>query len=85
MSAAGLLKRVAQVLALGAMSVLVIGGITLVAQTMDTKTVATGLNMTFVNGTLPLMAIVVFIIRFRELIATIKRPASSFLPKAKES
>ena len=34
----------AQVLALGAMSVLVIGGITLVAQTMDTKTVATGLN-----------------------------------------
>ena len=52
---------------------------------MDTKTVATGLNMTFVNGTLPLMAIVVFIIRFRELIATIKRPASSFLPKAKES
>ena len=75
----------AQVLALGSMSVLVIGGITLVAQTMDTKTVATGLNMTFVNGTLPLMAIVVFIIRFRELIATIKRPASSFLPKAKES
>ena len=67
------------------MSVLVIGGITLVIQTMDTKTVATGLNMTFVNGTLPLMAIVVFIIRFRELIATIKRPASSFLPKAKES
>ena len=75
---------VAQVLALGAVFVLVVGGITLVLQTMDTNTVATGINMTFVNGTLPLMAIVVFIIRARELIATIRRPASAFLAKPKE-
>lgn len=75
---------VAQLLALGALLVLIIGGITLVQQTMDTTTVATGINMTFVNGTLPLMATAVFIIRVRELIATIKRPASAFLAKAKE-
>ena len=68
---------------MGAIVVLIIGGITLVIQTMDTTTVATGINMTFVNGTLPLMAVVVFIIRLRELIATIRRPASAFLAKTK--
>ena len=73
-----------QILALGAIVVLIIGGITLVIQTMDTTTVATGINMTFVNGTLPLMATAVFIIRVRELIATIRRPASAFLAKPKE-
>lgn len=71
----------AQVLALGAIFVLIVGGITLVIQTMDTKTVATGLNMTFVNGTLPVMAITVFIIRLRELWLTIKKPAAQFNPK----
>ena len=75
---------VAQVLALGAILVLVIGGITLVIQTMDTETVATGLNMTFVNGTLPLMAITVFFIRARELLATIRKPAAEFKAKPKE-
>lgn len=75
---------VAQVLALFAILVLVVGGITLVIQTMDTTTVATGLNMIFVNGTLPLMAIVVFGIRSRELLATIKKPAAAFKAKAKE-
>ena len=76
---------VAQILALGALFVLVIGGITLVQQTMDTTTVATGLNMIFVNGTLPLMAIAVFIIRSRELVITIRTPASEFKAKAKEA
>lgn len=75
---------VAQILALFAIFVLVVGGITLVVQTADTKTVATGLNMTFVNGTLPLMAIAVFLIRGRELLATIRRPAVEFKAKEKE-
>ena len=70
---------VAQVLALGALAVLAIGGVTLVLQTMDTSTVATGLNMAFVNGTLPLMAIVVILMRLRELVLTIKKPASEFV------
>lgn len=76
---------IAQLLALFALLILIFGGIALVQQTMDTTTVATGINMTFVNGTLPLMAVSVFIIRVRELIATIKRPASAFLAKGKEA
>jgi len=79
------IEIVAQLLALGALLLLIVGGISLVEQTMDTTTVATGINMTFVNGTLPLMAIAVFIIRVRELIATFRRPASAFLAKGKEA
>ena len=75
---------VAQLLALAALCVLAIGGVTLVLQTVDTHTVATGLNMAFVNGTLPLMAIAVIVIRARELLRTIRRPASSFIAKPQE-
>lgn len=75
---------VAQVLALAALFVLAIGGVTLVMQTIDTNTVATGLNMAFVNGTLPLMAFAVIIMRVPALVKTIKRPASSFVAKPKE-
>lgn len=74
----------AQVLALCALFVLAVGGVTLVLQTMDTSTVATGLNMAFVNGTLPLMAITVIIMRGYELIKTIKKPASQFIARPKE-
>ena len=69
---------VAQLLSLGVMFLLSVGGISLVLQTMDTKTVATGLNMAFVNGTLPVMAIVVFFLHGRELWRTIRKPASEF-------
>ena len=75
---------VAQLLALGALALLAVGGITLVQQTIDTSTVATGLNMAFVNGTLPVMAIAVIIMRLRELVRTIQRPASQFVAKPKE-
>ena len=77
-------ESVAQVLALFAIFVLAVGGVTLVMQTIDTNTVATGLNMAFVNGTLPVMAFVVFLKRSQELLATIKKPASEFVVKAKE-
>jgi TRAP-type C4-dicarboxylate transport system permease small subunit len=69
---------VAQLLSLGVMFLLVVGGISLVIQTMDTYTVATGLNMAFVNGTLPFMAVVVFIMHSRELWLTVRKPASEF-------
>ena len=74
----------AQLLALAALGLLAIGGITLVQQTIDTSTVATGLNMAFVNGTLPLMAISVIIMRTYDLVKTIKKPAAQFLRKPKE-
>ena len=69
---------VAQVLALAALFVLAVGGVTLVLQTLDTYTVATNLNMAFVNGTMPLMAIVVIFMRGRELLTTIQKPAAQF-------
>lgn len=73
----------AQMLALGALFVLAVGGVTLVMQTIDTRTVATNLNMAFVNGTLPLMAFVVILMRGRELFLTFKKPASEFKPNPK--
>ena len=58
--------------------------ITVVHDGIDTNTVATGPNMAFVNGTLPLMAITVIIMRSYELVKTIKKPAAQFLRKPKE-
>ena len=75
---------VAQLLGLAALVLLLIGGISLVQQTIDTATVATGLNMAFVNGTLPVMAFTVIIIRGRELLQTLKKPAADFVRVPKE-
>ena len=75
---------VAQLFGLAALVLLLIGGISLVQQTIDTATVATGLNMAFVNGTLPVMAFTVIIIRGRELLQTIKKPAADFVRVPKE-
>ncbi|GHU04759.1 hypothetical protein FACS1894158_05710 [Betaproteobacteria bacterium] len=74
----------AQILAMGALVLLAIGGISLVEQTMDTYTIATGVNMAFVNGALPVMAFAVIVIRLGELWQTIKRPAAEFKRKPKE-
>lgn len=74
----------AQLLALAALVVLLVGGISLVLQTIDTATVATGLNMAFVNGTLPVMAFAVIIIHDRELLQTLQKPASAFVRLPKE-
>ncbi|SDH65363.1 TRAP transporter small permease [Propionivibrio dicarboxylicus] len=75
---------VAQLFALAALVLLFLGGISLVEQTIDTATVATGLNMAFVNGTLPAMALAVIIIRGRELLNTLKKPACEFVRIPKE-
>ncbi|MDR3221668.1 MAG: TRAP transporter small permease [Candidatus Accumulibacter sp.] len=75
---------VAQILALAALVLLAIGGVSLVQQTMDTYTIATGVNMAFVNGALPIMAFAVVVIRLRELVQTIRKPAAEFLRKPKE-
>ncbi|WP_263768524.1 TRAP transporter small permease [Propionivibrio soli] len=74
----------AQLLALAALGLLAVGGVTLVQQTIDTATVATGLNMAFVNGTLPVMAIAVIIMRIPPLFRTISKPAAEFHRKPKE-
>lgn len=72
---------VAHVLTLGALLLLFFGGLELVAQTMDTYSVATDINMTFINGTLPIMALVSFYIRGMEFVEVLKKPASEFEKK----
>ena len=57
---------------------LLFGGIAYVLQTMDTSSVATGVNMAMINFILPAMALATFCIHIRDLVQLIRRPASSF-------
>ena len=61
-----------------ALGLLCYGGVVNVLQTLDTYSVATNVNMAFINGTLPIMALVGLIVELRSLVALIRRPASTF-------
>ena len=69
---------IASLLALGVLFLLFWGGIVLVEQTMDTWSVATNINLGIINATLPIMAGAAFIIRGRDFIRLLKKPASEF-------
>lgn len=69
---------IAAIFGMGAMLLLLWGGIINVMQTYDTFSVATNVNMTFINGTLPIMAGAALIMQIRDFIALLKRPADSF-------
>ena len=69
---------VASGLGLFALGLLFTGGIHLVLQTADTWSVATNVNMALINGTLPIMAFVAFIIHARDFIRLVRRPAADF-------
>lgn len=69
---------IASLLALGALALLLWGGIVLVEQTMDTWSVATNFNLGIINATLPIMAAAALIIRGRDFILLLKKPASEF-------
>lgn len=71
----------AHVLTLGALTLLFFGGLQLVEQTMDTYTVATDVNMLFINGTLPIMALASFYFRGKEFITVLRTPAADFVRK----
>ena len=73
---------VASLLTLGALVFLLAGGIVLVGQTMDTYSVATGINLGFINGTLPVMAAAALVIRGRDFLRLLKKPASAFTREA---
>lgn len=75
---------IASLLGLGALVLLFWGGIVLVQQTIDTNSVATGVNMAFINGTLPIMAIAAIIIRGKDFIQLLRKPASEFVRPAQE-
>jgi TRAP-type C4-dicarboxylate transport system permease small subunit len=72
------LDIVASLLALAALALLFRGGIELVLQTMDTNSVATGVNMGFINCILPIMAAAALIIRGKDFLRLLKTPASEF-------
>jgi TRAP-type transport system small permease protein len=61
-----------------ALGLLLYGGIVNVLQTLDTNSVATNVNMAFINGTLPIMALVALIVELRALVKLVRRPASTF-------
>lgn len=69
---------IASLLALGVLFLLLWGGIVLVEQTMDTWSVATGINMGIINATLPIMAAAALVIRGKDFIKLLKTPASEF-------
>jgi TRAP-type C4-dicarboxylate transport system permease small subunit len=72
------LEAAASLLTLGALAFLLWGGIELLMQTMDTYAVATNINMGFINGTLPVMAAASLVIRGREFVLLLRKPASEF-------
>ncbi len=72
------LDIIASLLTLGTLLLLFWGGIVLVEQTVDTNSVATGVNMAFVNGTLPIMAAAALVIRGRDFVRLLRKPVSDF-------
>ncbi|SBV90749.1 conserved membrane hypothetical protein [uncultured delta proteobacterium] len=72
------LDIIAQLLGLAAIVLLLWGGIALVAQMLDTVSVATGINMGVISAALPIMAFVAIIIRGKELVAMLRKPASEY-------
>ena len=78
------IEILAILLTMGALGLLLDGGITYVLQTIDTNSVATNVNMAFINSTLPIMAFTAILICLRDLIALVRRPASSFAKATEE-
>ncbi|MDR1856232.1 MAG: TRAP transporter small permease [Desulfovibrio sp.] len=75
---------IASLFGLAALVLLIVGGIVMVQQTYDTYSVATGINMGLINGSLPIMAISAFVIHLRDLVRLVRKPASEFLRAEKE-
>ena len=75
----GMARKIVDIIAtlfsLSAMALLFFGGIAYVLQTKDTYSVATNINMTFINSVLPI------IIYLRDLVRMIRTKASEFNPR----
>ena len=69
---------IASLLGMAAMFLLLWGGVVNVMQTYDTYSVATNVNMTFINGTLPIMAAAALIMQIRDFFHLLAQPASTF-------
>lgn len=69
---------IASALALGILVLLLWGGIALVGQTMDTWSVATSINLGVISATIPIMAAAALVIRGKDFILLLKKPAKEF-------
>ena len=74
---------IASLFMLAALVLLLFGGISVVLQTLDTYSVATNVNMAFINGTLPVMAFAAIVIHLRDIVRLIRTPASEFVKEPK--
>lgn len=81
----GMARKIVDIIAtlfsLSAMALLFFGGIAYVLQTKDTYSVATNINMTFINSVLPICAGAAIIIYLRDLVRMIRTKASEFNPR----
>lgn len=68
----------ATLMGMAAMFLLLWGGIVNVMETYDTYSVATNVNITFIYGTLPIMAAAAFAMQIYDLCVLIGRPAHTF-------
>lgn len=73
------LDIIASVIGIIVMALILWGGVGYVMTTYDQASVSTGVNMTFIYGTLPVMAIAALIIQIKDLIIVLKRPADEFV------
>ena len=69
---------IAILLSIAALAVLLQGGIAYVLMTLDTYAIATYVNMSIINATLPIMAAAAIVLQLRDLITIIRTPASEF-------
>ncbi len=69
---------IAILLTISALVVLLQGGISYVLMTLDTYAIATYVNMSVINATLPIMAAAAIVLQLRDLIVIIRTPASEF-------
>lgn len=69
---------IAGLIGMSVMAILLWGGVEYVMSTYDQESVSTGVNMTFIYGTLPIMAAASLIIQLRDFIALLRRPAADF-------
>lgn len=72
---------IACLLAIAAMLLLLLGGISYVMQTADTYSVATNINMVFINSVLPICAAGAIVFLIRDLIKVLRTPASETNPR----
>ena len=72
------LEIIAILLTLAVLALLFWGGLILVGQTMDTYSVATGVNMTLINGILPIMAAAAIVLKLKDLVRLIRKPTKEF-------